>query len=243
MAGKYTPGIIDAEKRDFISLQDRAEDQRAAAQKYIADQYSHNIYALNGYVNTVDSIARLGSPLTWEEFERRLKKLPHGDKLVFVGYVRPFRFVSVLGANGERYNISAYGRVPNIPEWSTMDIKEIVVPDMSVKHLAFRDYPELEWRGDRSVGLDNVLNQKGFHTVDGSLKPGWKTEYQMIGENPNDPWSRGWRTVLSRWLKIGAGSRGLIPYPSPAAIEKEFGTADSPQWAKHMGHQHVDSPF
>jgi hypothetical protein len=242
MAGKFSPGVIDSEKRRFIEKNDKSEAQRDGTAKYLADQAEHQIYAVNGHINTVDNLVRLGTPMSWQQFESKLLKLPHGDKLIFLDFIRPFRAMCI-GVGGETYKISSYGRVPNIPEWSTMNINEKIVPDLSVRHLSYKDFPAMDWTGDRSVGFDNYKTQGGFQTLDGSLKPGWKKVYEMVGENPEDPWSRGWRTNLCLWLQISLKSRGKIPAPSPAEIENVFGTTDSPQWAKHMGKQNIVSPF
>lgn len=242
MAGLKHVGIIDSEKREMMDMLDRSANERAAAESYLKQQYSHNIFARLGYINTVDNIARLGRPLSWEKFEALLRKLPYSDKLVFGEFsVRPFRCVSFRLPDGSIQGISAYGRVPNIPEFSTINVEREAVPDFGVNHLKRSDYPEMEWKGDPVIGLDNYRNQKGYVTKDGSLKPGWTYRDKLIGENPNDPYSRGWRSVLCRGIALA--QMKAIQFASPAQIEAVFGASDSPQWAKHAGKQNIVSPF
>ena len=242
MAGLKHAGIIDSEKRLMIDALDRASGERAAAKSYLEDQFSHNIFAYNGFINTVDHINRLGRPLSWQKFEALLRKLPYSDSLVFGEFsVRPFRCVSYRRPDGSIVGISAYGRVPNIPEFSTMNLEREAVPDFSVNHLSRADFPEMEWKGDPVIGLHNYRTQKGFQTKDGALKPGWTYRDKFIGENPQDPYSRGWRTVLCKGIALAQSKS--IQFASPAQIEAVFGTSDSPQWAKHTGKQSIVSPF
>jgi hypothetical protein len=242
MAGLKHAGIIDSEKALMIAALDGAAGERQAAKQYLEDQNSHNIYAYKGYINTVDSIARLGRPLSWEKFEALLKKLPHGNKLLFGEFsMRPFRCVSFQFPDGTIHGISAYGRVPNIPEYSTMNLEREAVPDFNVNHLNHKDFGEMKWVGDPVIGLNNYRNQTGYQTVDGSLKPGWTYRDKFIGENPLDPYSRGWRTVLCKGIALA--QLKIIEFASPAQIEAIFGETDSPQWAKHSGNQNIISPF
>ncbi len=234
-------GIIDSEKAEIIKQLDMAEGQRLAAKAYLDEQFAHNVFVVKGYINTVDNVSRLGTPLDWRVFEQKLRKLPHGEKLVFREQtLRPFRGVCLRLPGGEEIAISGYGRT-FLPEYSTMEVIRKVVPDFSLKHLSHKDFPEMVWNGDLVVGMDNIHRQKGWTTKDGSLRPGWRYEDQLWGENPDDPAARGWRTVLCRWVAIGL-SRG-VPFPTPQEIEREFSSSDSPQWAKYMGKQKIISPF
>lgn len=234
-------GIIDSQKREILKELDAGEERAAYTKAYLDEQFAHNIFAIKGFINTVDNVARLGTPLPWQEFERKLKRLPFGQHLVFREQsIRPFRGVCYLLPNGKEVPISGYGRTL-IPEFSTMEVVRKAVPDPSVRHLSHRDFPEMEWDGDPVIGLHNYKEQRGFKTKDGSLKPGWQWKDQLWGENPDDPASRGWRTVLCRWLALGVA--GTVPCPSVEAIEKEFAAANSPQWAKYTGKQRIESPF
>lgn len=241
MAGLKHAGIIDSDKKFLIQTLDRASGERAAAKSYLEDQFSHNIFALKGYINTINDVSRLGRPLSWQKFEALLRKLPGSENFVFIEHtVRPFRALMYRKPEG-LITISAYGRIPNIPEFSTMEVIRKAVPDFGVNHLNRADFPELEWKGDSSIGLDNYRNQTGYVTKDGSLKPGWTYRDQLWGENPDDPASRGWRTVLCKGLQLHM--LGQIKFASPEAIDRIFGGADSPQWAKHTGKQNIISPF
>lgn len=242
MAGLKHTGIVDSEKRLLIDTLDRAAGERAAAKSYLDDQFSHNIFAYRGFINTVDHVSRLGQPLSWEKFESLLKKLPKSNGLVFGEFsVRPFRCVSFRRPDGALVGISAYGRVSNIPEYSTMNLDREAVPDFNVNHLNHRDFPEMVWKGDSVVGLNNYRKQTGYVTKDGSLKPGWTYRDKFIGENPQDPYARGWRTVLCKGIALAQLKQ--IEFASPSEIEKVFGASDSPQWAKHTGKQSIISPF
>lgn len=234
-------GIIDSEKRELLDALDMAEGMRYAAKAYLDEQYSHNLFVVKGFINTVDHINRLGKPMDWRTFERKLRRLPHGDKLVFREQtVRPFRGVCLMLPDGKEISISGYGRTV-LPEYSTLEVERKIVPDFSITHLSHKDFPEMVWNGDDVVGLHNIDQQKGWTTKDGSLRPGWKYEYELRGENPDDPASRGWRTVLCRWVAIGL--RDKVPFPTPEEIEREFSSSDSPQWAKYMGKQSIITPF
>lgn len=242
MAGLKHAGIIDSEKRALLNKFDKGAAERSAARSYLEGQFEHNIFALKGFVNTVDNIARLGRPLSWQQFEALLRKLPYSGNFVFKEHsVRPFRALCFRLPGGEELTISAYGRIPNIPEFSTMEVVREAVPDFNVNHLNHRDFPEMDWKGDRVIGLDNYDRQGGYQTRDGSLKPGWTYRDKLWGENPSDPAARGWRTVLCRG--IGMAMLGQIQFASPDEVEKVFGGADSPQWAKHTGKQSIISPF
>jgi len=233
--------IIDPQRQALIKELDAGEERAAMTKAYLDEQFAHNIFAVKGYINTVNNISRLGTPMHWQEFEKKMGRLPYGQNLVFREFsLRPFRGVCYKLPNNELLSISGYGKTI-IPEFSTMDIERKAVPDPSVRHLSYKDFPEMVWDGDPVVGLDNYKNQKGFKTKDGSLKPGWRYEDQMVGENPTDPFARGWRTVLCRWLALGVA--GKMPCPSVEAIEKEFAAANSPQWAKYTGKQRIESPF
>lgn len=241
MAGLKHTGIIDSDKREMLNVLDRAAGERASAKRYLDEQFSHNIFAINGYINTVDSIARLGRPLSWQEFEDKLRKLPFASNLVFGEFsVRPFRCVSYRKPDGTIVGISSYGRVPAIPEFSTMNVEREAVPDFNIRRLDARDFSDMEWKGDRTVGLDNI-NQPGYQMRNGKLKPGWIYRDKFVGENPMDPYSRGWRTVLSRGIALAQLKQ--IQFASPDAIDRVFGGTDSPQWAKHTGRQQIISPF
>jgi len=240
MAGLKHTGIVDSEKRLLIDTLDRAAGERSAAKGYLEEQFSHNIFALKGYINTVNDISRLGRPLSWQKFEALLRKLPGSENFVFIEHtVRPFRALMYRKPEG-LITVSTYGRIPNIPEFSTMEVVRKAVPDFNVNHLNHRDFGEMEWKGDKVIGPDNV-RQPGYQMKDGGLKPGWTYRDQLFGENPNDPAARGWRTVLCRG--IGMAQLGQIKFPSPDVIERVFGGADSPQWAKHTGKQSIISPF
>lgn len=240
MAGLKHTGIVDSEKKLLISSLDKAAGERAAAKGYLEEQFSHNIFALKGYINTVNDISRLGRPLSWQKFEALLKKLPGSENFVFIEHtVRPFRALMYRKPEG-LITVSAYGRIPNIPEFSTMEVIRKPVPDFNVNHLNHSDFGEMEWKGDKTIGLDNI-RQPGYQMKDGGLKPGWVYRDQFWGENPDDPASRGWRTVLCMGIK--KHMMGMIQFPSPEQIEAVFGGADSPQWAKHTGKQSIISPF
>lgn len=241
MAGLKHAGIIDSEKKLLIDSLDRAAGERAAAKSYLDDQFAHNIFALKGYINTVNDVARLGRPLSWQQFEGLLRKLPYHENFVFVEHtLRPFRALMYQTPAG-LVTISPYGRIPNIPEFSTMEVIRKAVPDFNVGHLNHRDFGEMEWKGDPVIGLDNYRDQRGYVLKDGSLKPGWTYRDQLWGENPDNPAARGWRTVLCKGIQMSM--LGQIKFASPEAIERVFGGADSPQWAKHAGKQNIVSPF
>lgn len=240
MAGNKHTGIIDTEKAAILFSLEKASNERALAKSYLEEQFSHNIFALKGYINTVNNISRLGKPLSWQQLEKLLKKLPGANNFVFVEHtVRPFRALQYKTPQG-LITISAYGRIANIPEFSTIEVIREVVPDFNVRHLNHLDYTDMEWKGDKLVGLDNI-NQPGYQTKDGSIKPGWTYRDHLWGENPEDPASRGWRTVLCRGIQLHV--TGKINFGTPTDVERIFGGADSPQWAKYTGKQKIISPF
>lgn len=218
MAGRGHIGIVDSEKMAALAEEHLRLFRLEQAKQWQEEQRANNIYCIDKDSRTyAEKEAQAGKRMDWKEFERKLKKLSCGHKLIFRDVKnRPgWRGVLYQYPDGTEKAISAYGKIL-LPEYSTIILKEKIERDFSVTHLNHLDFPKTE------------KTATGYETLDGSLKPGWVKYYESHGEDPNDFNSRGWRTVLLRLQSLG--------YASVAEIEKIFGRSDRKSWASGMGH-------
>jgi hypothetical protein len=235
MAGYKHTGIMDSEKLFYLRERDRSEKQLSDAISWAKTEEANNVF-----VNSEDNVAyvtaemQVGSPMGWQEFEKKLKLLPCGGNLIFKGFdrsegleYRPFRSVYFRHPNGKEEYISAYGKTV-LPEFSTMTLKTETVRDFGVRHIDRADMPKMKFNPNLGV-------LGGYETVDpNAVKPGWQNVQKYWGEDAENPQSRGWRTVLVR----------MVPrFCTPNEIEAIFGASNKRSWATGMGHKNLPSKF
>lgn len=99
-----------------------------------------------------------------------------------------------------------------------MEVEEEYQPDLNIRHFDRKDLPEKVWKGW----------SKGYEYKDPSKPSPWKKKIvKTRGENPEDPSSRGWRTVFSRIVGLGLAT--------PTQVEEQVGKSQRQSWQNHMG--------
>lgn len=210
-----------------------AERQLVKAQTWQSNILRQSIYSkMDETVEIANAEHQWGNPLSWQELEKRLKTLPCGPNLIFKEHsIRPFRAVYYKVPLAEN-RISIYGRSPAIPEWSTCKLVPRIVRDYSYRKVDRKDLPEMEWHGPRVLDFNNVTDTKnmGWKPKNpDALMPGYTKVYENWGEDPNDIFARGWRTVLLHFH-----GRGIATIDE---LEKAFSGTDRLSWSHHSGRQ------
>jgi len=210
MAGRKHVGIIDEEKAKTLKFFAECDAQKQKVQDWITQEEQGLIIAdADNPVNV--SEAQKGKPIPFEKFERLIRKLPMGASYVFRDINPLFKGLCFNSPQKGLISVSAYGKTL-LPEYSTITVEKEKVRDFSLNVLKPIDMPEMKWD---PVAKEHVAK-------DGSLLPGWKYRYKTIGENPYDPTSRGYRTVLMRIVKLGLAT--------PEEVEKVFGKSSRASW-------------
>lgn len=213
MAGRKHTGIVDEEKAKQLRFFDDAARDKAKVLAWLANEEQGTVVVKDD--EPVHEMSRqMGSPLNYPDFEAKIRKLPDGDNYVFDEYPQNpiFKVLRFRMPDGSLRGISVYGKTL-IPEYSTIVLESKIVRDWSVSTLKPMDMPGVIWDA----------SQKRHVSKDGSLLPGWKKVYTNSGgENPYDPQSRGYRTVLMKIVSMGLAT--------PQEVEKVFGRSSRASW-------------
>jgi hypothetical protein len=206
-------GIVDTEKKELLEEIDRAEEQYHQALEYEADELKTVQWSTNKKDLLVgDFEHQYGTPMDYRDLEKIIRLLPSGNNYVFIDFKdhpiealrsRPFKAVYFTYPGLPRpVFISPYGKTV-LPEWGTMMIEEKTIPDLRVRHFNRKDMPSKEWKGW----------DKGWVKKDPSEKSPWsRTINKTMGEDIDNPQSRGWRTVFIRIISMGFATRGEVEW-------------------------------
>lgn len=210
MAGRKNVGIIDEEKAKALKFFDDAARDKQKVLDWLQKE-KQSLVVVDGDNPVDDKAHQRGKSIHFAAFEKMIRKLPRGDHYVFNDINPLFKGLCYQSPGGRLIPISAYGKT-DIPEFSTVIVYKKEVRDFSVSLLNRKDMPALVWNSET----------KRHETKDGSPMPGWKYEYRTDGENPYDPQSRGYRTILMKIVELGLAS--------PGEVEKVFGKSTRQSW-------------
>lgn len=210
MAGRKHVGVIDEEKAKALSFFDACAKDKEKVTRWIEEQ-RRSLVVVDADNPVDDKAHQRGKPLNFKTFEKMIRKLPNGDHYVFNDINPLMKGLCFQSPGGKLIRISAYGKT-DIPEFSTVVVYKKLVRDFSVSVLNRRDMPQMVWNSET----------KRHESKDGSPLPGWKYEYSTDGENPFDPQSRGYRTILMKIVELRLAT--------PNEVEKVFGRSTRQSW-------------
>ena len=163
---------------------------------------------------------RLGRTMTHEELERKIKKLVPAMQFVSGPgtQILNTKKMILLGPDGQErwsciYNIGV------IPERSICARMQKDVLDLSKVVYSRADLPKYEFVPGEGYVWDPTTPAMGFKRVD----------------IPHREIKRGWRTILLRMIV-----EDVLPL---AAIERVFGSDNTPNWQQHTGKKDWRLPF
>ena len=221
-------GIVDEDKARALREWDEAEKHFQNSIDYQKDNLAGCIWAnKKEQILVANKSHQLGEPMHFTMLEKLIRKLPHGDNYIFFDFAdhpapelrnRPFKAVYFKGLGDVKPRmVSPYGKTI-LPEWTVMNVEEEYQPDMTVRHFDRKDLPRKVWKGW----------ERGYENVDPTAPSPWKNKIvKTTGENPDDPASRGWRTVFARIVGMGLAT--------PSQVEKLISSSSRQSWANHMG--------
>jgi len=164
--------------------------------------------------------SRLGSPMTSETLERRIKKLVPRMQFLSgpLSDIKGTKKMVLPDANGVEIWSCVYN-TGLLPERSIRArvTKDVIDPD--AKSVRRADLPKYEFIPGEGYRWDETQPAPGFKRV----------------ELPSHEIRRGWRTVLLMMIVGGVASVD--------AVEREFYSDDTPSWQQHTGKKNHGIPW
>lgn len=211
--------IRDTEAIEKAVIEAAIDDYREKCEKYILASLKNAVY-IDSNADPTNMNLRMGKALTHEEFERRLGKLNPALKFDQHPW-QPTRRYVWWEVGGKKETLSVYDKGA-IPESSILFRYEEKQADpeyiTGARKLDRKDFPKATWN-----------DEKQAYDFAGDI-PGVITTYI-----PGSEYKRGWRTTLAKVLLSGA-----VPLVD---IIKEFGEADTAEWAGLTGRQGIVRPW
>jgi hypothetical protein len=213
--------------KDRHDEQARKEAYQDQVRRWVAEQTANAVYLNDHSQSPANAERQLGRPMSAAELERRLKRVNPNLHFEVNPYNTTKKAVYRILPNQKKVFICAYEN-GTMPEYSVFRVKEeeIVQPDFLFGrgHLDRKDLPAFEHKEDS----ENPLGKIEFDPT--AEKPGFKKVQLPWGEAV-----RGWRTVTIRLVEAELAT--------PTQIEKEFGSSNRAEWARHMGKQNISLPW
>jgi len=155
---------------------------------------------------------RIGTPMTHEELERKVRRLVPGMQFIYgpLTEVKGTKKMALTGADGAEIWSCVYN-TGMLPERSIMARVSKDVLDTSKATFCRADLPKYEFVPGEGYRWDDSTPAPGFKRVD--------LPYKEI--------RRGWRTVLLRLI--------VENVVSVDAIERVFHSDNTPNWQQHTG--------
>ncbi len=192
----------------------KREEEAARVKEWIKEQNKDSILMDDDELDPTNIEAKLGSPMTAEELERKLLKINPNWRFINHPY-NPTLKVMYFSSKDHQEDHICYHPF-TMAERSVMSVKEEWILDPTQTHIDRLNFP------------DGLPDENGVFP-DGT-KPGF-----IKVRKPGREISRGWRTVLLRLVASGAANL--------SAIEKEFKSDNTRQWAAHTGRQNLRVTF
>lgn len=219
--------IIDSERAKINDRVIRQQISREQTAKWLAENKHDCEYKETDSLPIDEQLRHIGKPLSYQEFERRLKKINPGLQFIWVkgSLICPHRKIV---RNGVEVDGTAFPALV-MPERSIWRIQEEETPD-DILDPTFR-VPEAgafgpsEWQPIR--GYEHLWEPDGrgigrWKQTDPTIRPGWTKRKIRWGEA-----IRGWRTILIRGVELRLWT--------PWQVETEFSVAQNPEWHRYMG--------
>lgn len=217
--------IRDTEALDKIVRQKALEERQEQINSWIAQQTINSVYMLDEKTDPTLIRYRLGKTMTTEELEPRLLKLVPTLQFEFHPRNKTKKALYNVDQRGKIY-LGAYesNAMGPMPERSIMTFKYEDVPDPTF----FKDGPDKKFIDRKD--LPAFDEKTGEWKDPDALLPGF-----IRVKKPHGLAVRGWRSILIRLVLEGL--------TTPEAVEREFGSDDTPEWKGHMGKGPIIRPW